>query len=43
MCSSSYLEMHKTINGQFFIKCYSCGYESPVVDSVEQAKVIWLA
>lgn len=42
VCSSKHLDIYKTMSGMFFVKCFGCGYESPLVDTAQLAKVIWL-
>ena len=43
VCSSKHVDMYKTISGQFFVKCYACGYASPLMDTAQIAKVVWLS
>lgn len=42
VCSSKHLDIYKTMSGMFFVKCFGCGYESPLVNTAQLAKVIWL-
>lgn len=42
VCSSKQLDIYKAMNGLFFAKCFGCGYESPLVNTAQLAKVVWL-